>query len=301
MKNLNTDWAFAQYERVRSILPAASFPDRWSKINKIEEIADQVDVFLLDAFGVLNVGRTVIPGAPEWVSSLQKRGKKVLVVANGSSVSPEASLLRFKNMGFDFAMEDVIASRNVLGRTLKGRKQKLWGVMLASNGGIEQIPVDSIRLGENRDDFDRVEGFILFGTGEWSEKQQELLLASLMEKSRPVLVGNPDIVAPRENGFSLEPGWFAHEIYERCGISPEFFGKPFPNIYEHALERVGAEIDRQRIVMVGDTLHTDVWGGAAIGAKTVLMADYGLFAGLDVVPYIEKSGIVPNWIATAKC
>jgi len=300
MKNLNTDWAFAQYERVRSMLPAASFPERWNTISKIEEIADQVDVFLLDAFGVLNVGREVIPGAPDWVASLQRAGKKVLVVANGSSVSPDASLLRFKDMGFDFAPEDVIASRNVLGSTLKGRKQTLWGVMLSANGGIEQVPVNTVRLGEIRNNFDRVEGFILFGTSEWSEKQQELLVTSLKGNPRPVLVGNPDIVAPREYGLSLEPGWFAHDIHERCGIKPEFFGKPFTNIYEHALARVGPEVARERIVMVGDTLHTDVWGGAAIGAKTVLMADYGLFAGLDVVPFIEKSGIVPNWIMTSR-
>ncbi len=300
MKNLNTDWAFAQYEKVRSILPAASFPDKWKTITQMEEIADQVDVFLLDAFGVLNVGRTVIPGAPEWVAALQKSGKKVLVVANGSSVSPDASLLRFKEMGYDFAPEDVIASRNVLGSTLKERAQKLWGVMLASNGGIEQVPVNTVRLGEDPSDFERVEGFILFGTSEWSEQQQELLVASLKENPRPVLVGNPDIVAPRENGLSLEPGWFAHDIHKRCGIKPEFFGKPFTNIYEHALQRVGPEVDRSRIVMVGDTLHTDVWGGAAIGAKTVLMADYGLFAGLDVVPFIKASGIVPNWIMTSR-
>ncbi len=295
---MDTDWAFAQYERVRSILPEAKFPDKWKTISKIEEIADQVDVFLLDAFGVLKVGRTVIPGAPEWVAALQRAGKKVLVVANGSSVSPAASLLRFRNMGYDFAPEDVIASRNVLAKTLEKRKQKLWGVMLGANGGIEELPVATVHLGDNANDFDRVEGFIFFGSAEWSQKQQELLVASLKENPRPVLVGNPDIVAPRERGLSLEPGWFAHDLHDRCGILPEFFGKPFSNIYTDALARVGREVARDRIVMVGDTLHTDVWGGAAIGAKTVLMADYGLFAGRDLAPFVEASGIVPNWIMT---
>ncbi len=299
MKNLDTDWAFFQYESVRPLLPKVSFPDLWKTIGTMEEIADQVDVFLLDAFGVLNIGRSVIPGAPEWVAALQRAGKKVLVVANGSSVSPAASLLRFKDMGYDFAPEDVIASRNVLASTLAGREQKLWGVMLASNGGIEALEGENIRLTEERKDFDRVEGFILFGSGQWNETQQEMLVASLKENPRPVLVGNPDIVAPRETGFTLEPGWFAHDVHKRCGILPEFFGKPFGNIYAKALERVGTEVARDRIVMVGDTLHTDVWGGAAIGAKTVLMADYGLFAGRDVKPYIHSSGIVPDWVMTA--
>ncbi len=300
MENLDADWAFAQYERIRHLLPAADFARDWQVAGRMEEIADRFDVFLLDAFGVLNVGLTVIPGAPEWVRGLQKAGKKVLVVANGSYISPAASLLRFRNMGFDFALEDVIASRNVLGKTLGGRKEKLFGVMLSSNGGIEEIGARTVRLGDDGSDYDRVEGFILLGSGEWKQNRQELLVASLKQNPRPVLVGNPDIVAPRENGFSLEPGWFAHDIRERCGIEPEFFGKPFANIYEEAMQRVDPKVARDRIVMVGDTLHTDVWGGAAMGAKTVLMADYGLFAGLDVRPYIRSSGIVPDWIMTAR-
>ena len=49
--------------------------------------------------------------------------------------------------------------------------------------------------------------------------------------------------------------------------------------------------------MVGDTLHTDVLGGAAIGVKTILITEYGLFAGKDVAGYIKDSGIVPDWIS----
>jgi ribonucleotide monophosphatase NagD (HAD superfamily) len=48
--------------------------------------------------------------------------------------------------------------------------------------------------------------------------------------------------------------------------------------------------------MVGDTLHTDVLGGAAAGCRTVLVTDHGLFAGRDTVPFIAASGIVPDFI-----
>ncbi len=56
----DADWAFAQYEKVREALPTAVFPARSTHIANIGEVADQFDVFLLDAFGVLNVGDTVI-------------------------------------------------------------------------------------------------------------------------------------------------------------------------------------------------------------------------------------------------
>jgi ribonucleotide monophosphatase NagD (HAD superfamily) len=48
--------------------------------------------------------------------------------------------------------------------------------------------------------------------------------------------------------------------------------------------------------MVGDTLHTDILGGAAYGVKTALVTGHGLFANHNVTPYIAKSGIVPDYI-----
>ncbi len=48
--------------------------------------------------------------------------------------------------------------------------------------------------------------------------------------------------------------------------------------------------------MVGDTLHTDVLGGAAAGCRSVLVTDHGLFAGRDTAPFIAASGIVPDFI-----
>ncbi len=56
----------------------------------------------------------------------------------------------------------------------------------------------------------------------WTDARQTLLEASLQRAPRPVYVGNPDIVAPRENGFSTEPGSFAHRLADETGVSPQF-------------------------------------------------------------------------------
>ncbi|MCF6303317.1 MAG: HAD-IIA family hydrolase [Devosiaceae bacterium] len=298
MVKVDSDWAFAQYERVRQVLPKANFPTASIRISHIIEISEQFDVFLLDAFGVLNVGQEVIPGAPEWVGALQSAGKKVLVVANGATFSPSVSLKKYQDFGFDFDPRDIIASRNVLADALNGRDEKLWGVMASTGGAIDELSVNCIQLGQDPADFERVEGFIFLGSGEWTLMQQAMIVASLQRRPRPVFVGNPDIVAPRETGLSLEAGWFAHEIARKSEVVPQFFGKPFENIYQRALQRVGENVALERVVMVGDTLHTDVLGGAAAGVKSVLMADYGLFAGLDVDPFIATSGIVPDYILT---
>ncbi len=44
--------AFLRYEAVRPRLPSADFPDRSRHLASLSDVADHVDGFLLDAFGV---------------------------------------------------------------------------------------------------------------------------------------------------------------------------------------------------------------------------------------------------------
>ena len=72
--------AFLGYESVRHRLPAVSKSGQCLHLSNLEDLINEIDVFLLDAFGVLNIGNTAIEGVPERVSKLQNIGKKVIVV-----------------------------------------------------------------------------------------------------------------------------------------------------------------------------------------------------------------------------
>ena len=48
----------------------------------------------------------------------------------------------------------------------------------------------------------------------------------LRKVARPILVGNPDIVAPRGRYLSLEPGYYGHKLGSELKIQAKFFGKP---------------------------------------------------------------------------
>jgi len=294
--SFDLDWAFAQYELVRNVLPGAQFPPRSKTIGHILDLVDELDVFLLDGFGVLNIGESVISGAPEWVAELKSAGKQVFVVTNGASFPVEIALEKYHRMGFDFAPNDVVASRDALVLGLKNRPEKVWGVMADAGARLEQLAVETVLLGDDLSLYERVDGFVLLGSGGWSRGRQNLLRKSCKNRPRPVLVGNPDLVAPREDGLSLEPGWYGHELSRITTVAPEFYGKPYANVFDLALSRVKGDIAARRIGIAGDTLHTDIVGGAAAGLKTILVSGHGLFAGRDVTAFIRKSGIVPDWI-----
>ncbi len=297
MTGLSAHEAFAAYEAVRHRLPQAAPSDRqYRTAATLEDLADDFDVFLLDAFGVLNIGDRAIPGTPERVANLKAAGKRVLVVSNAAGF-PHATLMqKYARLGYDFAPEDVVTSRATLLAGMQGLRDKHWGLMATRSAGLGDLEgLNLTYLEEDPSPYDVVEGFLLIGSAAWTETRQALLENALLSRLRPVLVGNPDIVAPREQGFSVEPGHFAHRLANRTKASVEFFGKPFTNIFDLAFKRLGT-VDRSRVVMVGDSLHTDILGARTAGVASALISDYGFFAGQDVAAAIAQAGIVPDYV-----
>ncbi len=288
--------AFSAYEAVRHRLPEVQRSAPCIRLENLDSIADDVDVFLLDAFGVLNIGETAIEGVPERVAGLQRRGKRVLVVSNAAGF-PHANLIKkYAGLGYEFASEDIITSRKTVLHALREESPREWGLMATESLGREDIEtLDVTYLAEDPSPYDAAEAFLLLGSAAWTEERQALLEASIARNPRPVYVGNPDIVAPRETGFSTEPGSYAHRLADRTGVMPRFFGKPFQNIFDLAFKQLGPQ-DPERVVMVGDSLHTDILGAQTAGVKSALIAGYGFFGGSDVDGPIATSGIQPDYI-----
>lgn len=297
MTGFSAQEAFDAYESVRHRLPETRTSElNYRQAETLDDIAHEFDVFLLDAFGVLNIGDTAIPDTPDRVRSLKAAGKRVLVVSNAAGF-PHATLLeKYARLGYNFAPLDVITSRATLLSELNGQSELHWGLMATPSAGLRDL--EGLKLSYLEDDpkpYETVDGFLMIGSAVWTETRQAILETALLERPRPVMVGNPDIVAPREYGFSKEPGLFAHRLADRTGVAPQFFGKPFDNIYDLAFQRLG-HIDKSRVLMVGDSLHTDILGARNAGIASALISEFGFFAGHDVEAAINEAGIVPNFV-----
>ncbi|NOR61257.1 MAG: HAD-IIA family hydrolase [Rhodobacteraceae bacterium] len=291
----DTNWAFAQYENVRKRLPASNARGACKRVPNLGALAEDFDVFLFDAYGVLNVGTTPIASAPARVAALQSMGKRALVLTNGASFPASDRLPKYRQYGFNFAAEDVISSRDALAVHLAAVPNIHWAAMAPKNASFEGLGVRFDLLEDAPETYVRAEGFLLLGSQIWNDERQAMLVETLRAHPRPVLVGNPDLVAPYEHGFSLQPGLYAHWLADKIGLEPQFFGKPFGGMFAEAARRF-ADVPPERVLMIGDTLHTDILGGAAAGFKTLLVENHGMFRGADVLPYIEKSGIAPDYI-----
>ena len=288
---LDTSSVFQKYESLRPRLPDFKCPNATIEINSILEIASEVDVFVFDAFGVLNIGENLIPGADLALKTLRDMNKQVRVLTNAASYDKCGTEKKFLDLGLYFAGEEIITSRDA---ALENVTPGLWGVITAEADNLNDLKAEYIRLADTKPDFDKVDGFLFLSTSCWNPKKQLVLRDSISKNERPVIIANADLVAPRENGFTLEPGFYGHELMDLGSSKVQFFGKPYPAVYK-LLTKSLSGTPGDKIAMFGDSLHTDILGAAALGWKTVLVTKDGLFSGFDTKSYCEESGIFPNW------
>lgn len=294
----DTEWAFARYEALRAALPDAHFPPHWQAVGSLGDLIDRFDAFVLDAYGVLNVGERLIPGAPARLEAMRAAGKRLVVLTNGASSDRATALARYRALGLRLEDHEVVASRDVARDVLAAEGGGgLWAAISYPGARLDDLaPLRVARLADDAGLWAAADGFLFLGSQGWDARAQDRLVAALTARPRPVVVANPDVVAPLVGGFSLEPGHFGHALATIPGVRLRFFGKPYPDAFSAALTRLGNP-DPARVAMVGDTLHTDILGGRAAGMGTVLVAAHGLFRGHDPARFVTASGIVPDYVA----
>lgn len=296
-------WAFNQYQQLRRQLPKVGpsyqAPQR---IPSLAPLFSRFEAFVFDAFGVLNTGPRVIPGAVERLAALQASGKPVRILSNAATATQQGMTEKYRGMGFNLTSDQIVSSRWLLEDSLaRETRQGVWGVIAPPESDSQSLPGLSqkpVRSGISDQALDAFDGFIFLSSEDWNVTLQAQLSASLKRRKRPLHVANPDLVAPRGDCLTLEPGFFAHRLSDETGIDPRFFGKPYRPAFTAALNRLNG-ISPDRVLMIGDTLHTDILGARAAGMATLLISGHGSLAGMDIDACIEYSGISPDFIAPA--
>ncbi|WP_299843468.1 HAD hydrolase-like protein [uncultured Roseovarius sp.] len=282
---------FDRYQEVRPRFPQAKPKITTRNISALTDIADSSSAFVFDAFGVLNVGETLIDGADRRLEELRAQGCDIRILTNAASYDRTGAVAKFQRLGIAIESNEIITSRDA---ALAALSPGLWGCIAAPEDQLTDIGFDTLRLGLAADAYDQVDGFLFLSSAGWTDTRQDLLRASLQRKDRPVIIANADLVAPRDNGFSLEPGHFGHLLVDQGFAHVRFFGKPYPEVY-NLVERSLPDTPARKIIMCGDTLHTDILGAAAREWRTVLVTGDGLFAGYDTAKFCTEAELHPDW------
>lgn len=273
-------------------------------IESFQSIVTQYKAVFLDSYGVLKTYRGLIPYADQSVQYMRDAGLEVFILTNDASRSPEQLAENFHNIGLKNIYPEEIISSGMMAKQflqLKIREGRVayLGTENAAHyivqANLETISIKDVDL-KNIDDITAVvflddEGF------DWNHDINKTLNL-LRRKNLPTIVANSDSIYPiSKNNVSIATGSIA-KLVENV-LNKEFihFGKPDSQMFMYAYEKLLEKhsIEKNDLLMVGDTLHTDILGGNKFGIDTVLVLSGNTRADkADLM--IRSTGIIPDYI-----
>ncbi|HXT08651.1 MAG TPA: TIGR01459 family HAD-type hydrolase [Roseiarcus sp.] len=268
------------------------------RARSLSEIVDRYDAFLVDQYGVLLDGAGLYDHARGVLDELAARGKTVLLISNSGKRSAP-NVARLASFGVSRAtFLDVLSSGEVAYREM----QRRIGVSLKAGARVwievtdpHARPAEGLDLSpvQSPDEAD-----LLWIAGcrpfERSLEDYARLLAGAARRGVPAICANPDMTMLTPSGAMYGAGAVAR-TYEELGGAVEWFGKPYPAIYEEALRRLG-RIARARVLAVGDSPAHDILGGARAGVATALVRTgvHESESEAELLARCERLGVAPD-------
>ena len=262
-------------------------------------------VVFLDSYGVLRNHRGLIPGVPTCVENLRAAGKHLRVLTNNAARSPEAAAARLAEYGLPgFAPAEIITSgattRQFLENKVPRGKVAYLGTPQSAayiiGAGLTPVPFSEV-------DFSQLDDIpaVAFLDDEGYDMNTDINRAiNLLRRCQvPVVVANTDLLYPvTANDVALATGSIARLAEYVLGRQFVKFGKPATQMFQLALDSIlndWPDVTPADILMVGDTLHTDILGGNTFGVATALVLS-GNTRPENVATEIGASGIIPDFV-----
>src|SRR6202453_2709778 len=217
-----------------------------------DALAAAYDVLLLDLDGVVYIGGTAIPGAPEALQKASDNGVHLAYVTNNASRTPAAVAAILTGMGVPATAADVVTSAQAAARLLAEKLPPKSKVLvlgaLALRLAISErglIPVSN--AAENPQAV--VQGYSpALGYGSFAE-------GGLAVRAGALFVGtNADSTIPSARGTAPGNGSLLQVIEHATGVKPQIAGKPEPPLHHESVIRTGAK----HPLIIGDRLDTDI-------------------------------------------
>ena len=218
--------------------------------------------YLIDMDGVLVRGRTIIPGADEFIQRLIDRQAQFLVLTNNPRYTPADLAHRLGTMGLQVPPERIFSSAMATARFLQTQKPEGTAFVLGESGLTSAIH----GIGYVITDLDP--DYVVLGEGSFDLEQLTKAIR-LVTAGAHFLATNPDPSGPGEGGNVPACGAMAAFIEKASGVAPYFVGKPNPLMMRTALNYL--DIHSEDTIMIGDTMATDIKGGVEAGLETILV------------------------------
>ncbi len=274
------------------------------KVDNFKSIVDKYKIVFFDAFGVIKNYSGLVSGIEKTFTYLERENKEYYIVTNDASRSPVQLAESYHRMGLTAITADRIISSGMLTKEYLDLKVQdgivaylgtLGSAHYIERSGLQTLPMSEV----NENNVDKVSAVIFLDDEgfDWCEDLNKTVNI-LRKKPIPAIVANTDRAYPLSaSNVSIAIGGIAAMVESVVGKQFIRFGKPDSQMFMFAYDliREYRQISKNEIVMVGDTLNTDILGGNKFGLDTVLVLTGNTLAK-DYEARVNAVGIMPTYV-----
>lgn len=239
--------------------------------------------FLIDMDGVIYRGSEVLPGAGELIATLRAQKIPFRFLTNNSQRTRRDVATKLHRMGIDAHEEDIYTCAMATARFLARQKPNGTAYVIGEGGLLQALHHNGYSIVDHDPDY------VVVGEGRTLTLEMMETAVRLIMKGARLIATNLDPNCPTQQGMRPGCGAFVAMLESATGVKAFSVGKPSPIMMRAAADELG--LNPSEIVMVGDTMETDICGGVQMGFQTVLV-----LTGSTVVTSLDDYAYRPDFI-----
>ena len=242
--------------------------------------------YIFDLDGTVYLGENIIPGAPETIAGLRKRGCGVVFLSNKPLQPREVYAEKLSRLGIPASPDDVINSSLVLAQYLVREMAEAIVFVIGEQPLLDEMAAAGLLLS---DDPEKIDVVIASFDRTFDYRKLDIGYQALRRGAR-FFATNADRTCPIEGGDIPDAGAVIGALEGCSGRKVELVaGKPSAMIVEMVLEKLG--LSAADCLMVGDRLETDILMGNQAGMSTALV-----LTGVTHQDTLTQSSVLPDFV-----
>jgi NagD protein len=242
--------------------------------------------YLIDMDGVLIRGKSLIPGADEFIQRLHDRGSKFLLLTNNSRHTPRDLAFNLRDIGLNIQAENIFTSALATARFLHTARPDGTAYVIGESGLTSALHDIEYIITDHDPDF------VVLGETASYNFDQVTRAARLILNGARFICTNPDVNGPGDGGIVPASGAMAALIETATGVKAFFVGKPNPFMMRSALNYL--DVHSEETLMIGDRMDTDIIAGVQTGMDTILV-----LSGVTPLAEVGRYPYVPSHIVSS--
>ena len=236
----------------------------------LSALANRYDQFILDLDGCVWVGGEPTPGAVGALEEMRLAGKRLAFATNNAYESGEDLVAQLWKIGVRASLRDVVtvggAMQHLLAETRSGRTAFVIGTAAMHR----HVTNAGLRVLNGTDLASRAEVVVVAGTTDLVYDELRRAVQAVT-RGADFLATARDPTYPQPDGVWPGTGALLAAVEYATGRTAEIVGKPEPQLFHTALDRLG----EGNTLVVGDRVGSDLAAAAAAKLDAALVQSDG--------------------------